>query len=88
MHVLDGQEVHGEIDLLWYTAPDTCVLVDFKNYPGRTDTLLDPDNAHYAGHYAPQLNAYRDARFNRLKNNRGTSKPKIEVKVVGAGIFL
>ena len=60
MHVLDGQEVHGEIDLLWYTTPDTCVLVDFKNYPGRTDTLLDPDNAHYAGHYAPQLNAYRD----------------------------
>ena len=60
VHVLDGQEVHGEIDLLWYTADDNCVIVDFKNYLGRIDTLLDASNAHYAGRYAPQLAAYRD----------------------------
>lgn len=61
VHVLDGQEVHGEIDLLWYTADDTCVLVDFKNFPGKESSLLDPaDDKHYAGLYAPQLNAYRD----------------------------
>ena len=61
VHVLDGQEVHGEIDLLWYTANDTCVLVDFKNFPGKESSLLDPaDDKHYAGLYAPQLNAYRD----------------------------
>lgn len=59
IHAIDGQVVHGEIDLLWYTAPKECVLVDFKNYPGKENSLLDPADKHYAGKYAPQLKAYR-----------------------------
>ena len=59
IHAVDGQVVHGEIDLLWYTAPNECVLVDFKNYPGKENSLLDPADKHYAGNYAPQLEAYR-----------------------------
>ncbi|MBR6284002.1 MAG: UvrD-helicase domain-containing protein [Muribaculaceae bacterium] len=58
VHVLDGQEVHGEIDLLWYTAPGECVLVDFKNYLGSEKALTNPADKHYAGRYAPQLQAY------------------------------
>ena len=58
MHVLDGQEVHGEIDLLWYTAPRECVLVDFKNYLGSERALTNPADKHYAGRHAPQLQAY------------------------------
>ena len=59
IHAVDGQVVHGEIDLLWYTAPNECVLVDFKNYPGKENSILDPADKHYAGKYAPQLEAYR-----------------------------
>lgn len=57
---LTGQVVHGEIDLLWYLSDSECVLVDFKNFPGSKATITNPDNPHYAGHYAPQLQAYRD----------------------------
>jgi len=52
--------VHGEIDLLWYLSDSECVLVDFKNFPGSRATITNPDNPHYAGHYASQLQAYRD----------------------------
>ena len=57
---LPGQVVHGEIDLLWYLSDRECVLVDFKNFPGSRATITNPDNPHYAGHYASQLQAYRD----------------------------
>lgn len=59
---LPGQIVHGEIDLLWYTSENECVLIDFKNFPGSKATITTPDekNEHYAGKYAAQLKAYRE----------------------------
>ena len=60
-HQLDGQVVVGEIDLLWYTAPKECVLIDFKNYPGIVANVLSKDKPEYVGKYAVQLAAYQDA---------------------------
>lgn len=59
---LPGQIVHGEIDLLWYTSENECVLIDFKNFPGDKATITTPGekNEHYAGKYAAQLKAYRE----------------------------
>ena len=59
---LPGQVVHGEIDLLWYTSENECVLIDFKNFPGDKATITTPGekNEHYAGKYAAQLKAYRE----------------------------
>ena len=57
----DGQMIVGSIDLVWYTASDECVLVDFKNIPGAGRNILDPVDKHFLGHYAPQQRAYRDA---------------------------
>lgn len=59
---LPGQFVHGEIDLLWYTSENECVLIDFKNFPGDKATITTPGekNEHYAGKYAAQLKAYRE----------------------------
>ena len=51
----------GSIDLVWYTATDECVLVDFKNIPNAGRNVLDPADKRFLGHYAPQLRAYRDA---------------------------
>lgn len=56
---MDGQVMKGEIDLVWYLEKNTCVLVDFKNYPGKEVFIMNPDNDHYAGNYASQLLAYR-----------------------------
>lgn len=58
-----GQIIHGEIDLLWHTSKNECVLIDFKNFPGTSATITTPGehNDHYAGKYAPQLKAYHDA---------------------------
>ena len=55
----EGQIISGEIDLLWYTQDDECVLLDFKNYPGAISNLLKPENEKYAGKYAPQLHLYK-----------------------------
>ena len=57
----DGQMTVGSIDLVWYTAPDECVLVDFKNIPNAGRNVLDPADKRFIGHYAPQQRAYRDA---------------------------
>ena len=59
---LPGQIVHGEIDLLWYTSENECVLIDFKNFPGTKATITTPGekNEHYAGKYAAQLKAYHE----------------------------
>ena len=57
---LPGQVVRGEIDLLWYLNDHECVLIDFKNFPGTKASIMDSENGHYAGKYAPQLKAYRD----------------------------
>ena len=51
----------GSIDLVWYTASDECVLVDFKNIPKAGRNVLDPADKSFLGHYAPQQRAYRDA---------------------------
>ena len=59
-HPLPGQIVRGEIDLLWYLNDSECVLIDFKNFPGNQISITTAGNAHYAGHYVPQLKAYRD----------------------------
>lgn len=62
VHPLPGQIVHGEIDLLWYTSENECVLIDFKNFPGSKATITTPGekNEHYAGKYAAQLKAYHE----------------------------
>lgn len=56
----DGQEINGSIDMIWETDRG-CVIVDYKSFPGRRSDLLDRENEHYAGHYAPQLNTYAEA---------------------------
>ncbi len=56
-----GQVVTGEMDLLWYTSPTECVLVDFKNYPGVIGNVLKKSSEEYVGKYAAQLNAYGEA---------------------------
>ena len=57
----NGQMTIGSIDLVWYTAPDKCVLVDFKNLPHAGRNVLTPADNRFLGHYAPQQRAYRDA---------------------------
>ena len=57
----DGQVVVGEMDLLWYTFPSECVLIDFKNYPGIMKNVMDKTKDEYVGKYAAQLKAYEDA---------------------------
>jgi ATP-dependent exoDNAse (exonuclease V) beta subunit len=56
---VDGQVMKGEMDLVWYLDKNTCVLIDFKNYPGKEEFIMNPDNDHYVGVYASQLLAYR-----------------------------
>ena len=56
----DGQMTIGSIDLLWYTTPNECVLVDFKNLPHADRNVLNPTDNRFLGHYAPQQRAYRD----------------------------
>ena len=62
VHPVEGQVIHGEMDLLWYLSENECVLVDFKNFPGDRATITTPgeQNEHYAGKYAAQLRAYHD----------------------------
>lgn len=56
-----GQVIVGEMDLLWYTSPSECVLIDFKNYPGIISDVLKKEQKEYVGKRAAQLNAYEDA---------------------------
>lgn len=56
----DGQTIVGSIDLVWQTQEGN-ILVDFKNNPMAAKYILDPDNEHFAGWYAGQLDAYQDA---------------------------
>lgn len=60
-HEKDGQIVVGEMDLLWFTSQNECVLVDFKNYPGIMSKALNKTDKEYVGRYAPQLSAYEAA---------------------------
>ena len=56
----NGQIFTGSMDLVYQTVQD-CVLVDYKTYPGADNTVLDPQDKHYAGHYAGQFNCYTRA---------------------------
>ena len=56
----NGQVVTGSMDLVWQTTEGD-VLVDFKTCPMGTMAILDSESEHYAGHYAGQLDAYKDA---------------------------
>lgn len=56
----DGQTIVGSIDLVWQTQEGN-ILVDFKNNPMPAKYILDPDNEHFAGWYAGQLDAYLGA---------------------------
>lgn len=56
----NGQIFTGSMDLV-YQTPQGCVLLDYKTYPGADNTVLDPQNKHYAGHYAGQFNCYTRA---------------------------
>ena len=60
-HESNGQVFTGEMDLLWYTAENECVLIDFKNFPGSIVDALDKKNKKYVGKYAVQLKAYEEA---------------------------
>ena len=57
----NGQVFTGEMDLLWYTAEKECILIDFKNFPGKMGDALDKKHEKYVGKYAVQLKAYEDA---------------------------
>ena len=57
----NGQMTIGSIDLVWYTASNECVLVDFKNISNAGRNVLNPADNRFLGHYAPQQRAYKDA---------------------------
>lgn len=57
---LNGFCVTGAMDLLWVTDQGD-VLVDFKSCPLAPDVVLDPEDAHFAGLYAGQLDCYASA---------------------------
>ena len=56
----DGFTVNGTIDLVWDT-PVGAVLIDFKTFPGKKESILSPDDPHYAGKYSGQFSCYRKA---------------------------
>lgn len=56
----DGQSIVGSIDLVWQTA-DGNIVVDYKTNPMGPKAVLDPDNEHFVGWYAGQLEAYQAA---------------------------
>lgn len=55
-----GQEVHGEIDLI-YRTKDGDVLIDYKTFPGKITEVTNPNSNSFAGKYSGQLNLYEDA---------------------------
>jgi len=59
-HKRDEQIVHGEIDLIWNTSKGS-VLIDFKSFSGSINSVINPEDKHYASKYAPQLHAYKQA---------------------------
>ena len=55
-----GQVFSGNMDLVWRTAK-SCVLVDYKTFPGSREALFKEGGDHWAGNYASQLGVYSDA---------------------------
>ena len=56
----DGFTVTGTVDLVWDT-PEGAVLIDFKTFPGKKESILSPEDSHYAGKYSGQFSCYRKA---------------------------
>ena len=56
----DGQSIVGSIDLVWQTAEGN-IVVDYKTNPMGPKAVLDPENEHFVGWYAGQLEAYQAA---------------------------
>ena len=63
----DGFEVNGSIDLVWETK-EGVVLIDYKTFPGKKNSVLDPNDSHYAGLYSGQFSAYKKALEKAGKN--------------------
>ena len=63
----DGFEVNGSIDLVWETK-EGVVLIDYKTFPGKKNSVLDPNDPHYAGLYSGQFSAYKKALEKAGKN--------------------
>lgn len=55
----DGTLVVGSIDYV-YQTPEGSVLIDYKTFP-QVQAVTDPNDTHYAGYYAGQLDTYSDA---------------------------
>ena len=56
----DGQSIVGSIDLVWQTAEGN-IVVDYKTNPMGPKAVLNPENEHFVGWYAGQLEAYQAA---------------------------
>ena len=56
----DSFEINGSIDLVWETK-EGAVLIDYKTFQGKKNSILDPGDSHYAGLYSGQFSAYRKA---------------------------
>ena len=56
----DGYEVNGSIDLVWETK-EGVILIDYKTFPGKKNSILDPNDSHYAGMYSGQFSSYKKA---------------------------
>ncbi len=84
-HDIGDQIISGEMDLLWYTSPKECVLVDLKNYPGTISHVLNKADGEYVGKYAAQLDAYKAA---LLKAGLNVKAKLIYYSVIGCLVEL
>lgn len=55
----DGTLIVGSIDYVYQTTEGS-VLIDYKTFP-QVQAVTDPNDTHYAGYYAGQLDTYSDA---------------------------
>jgi ATP-dependent helicase/nuclease subunit A len=54
---IEEQIIRGSCDLVWETKHGY-ILVDYKSFQGSVKQVITPEDEHYAGIYAPQLNTY------------------------------
>ena len=55
-----GQEVKGEIDLIYRTEKGD-VLIDYKTFSGKLTEITEKDSKFFAGKYSGQLSIYEEA---------------------------
>ena len=60
MHEVGEQIIRGSIDMVW-EINGTCILIDFKTFPGTKMSITEKRNNHYAGNYKPQFDCYQAA---------------------------